>query len=53
MKETKTETILSFSEQASKKEKLISELIKGEKSGFVKDFDREKFIKNLHEKYSN
>jgi len=34
-----------------KKIKLIKELKKGEKSRFIKDFDREKFLNNLHQKY--
>ncbi|WP_289664001.1 type II toxin-antitoxin system ParD family antitoxin [Flavobacterium panacagri] len=40
-----------FEEEQTKSEELIKELKKGEKSGFVKDFDRESFIKNLHEKH--
>lgn len=34
-----------------KKKELIQELKKGEKSGFVKAFDRQIFLKDLHEKY--
>ena len=40
-----------FEQQESKKTQLIKELIKGEKSGFVKDFNRDSFLKNLHEKH--
>ncbi|MFB9078098.1 type II toxin-antitoxin system ParD family antitoxin [Flavobacterium procerum] len=40
-----------FEEEQTKSEELVKELKKGEKSGFVKDFDRESFIKNLHEKH--
>ncbi|MFH6948090.1 hypothetical protein ACHRV6_06360 [Flavobacterium sp. FlaQc-51] len=35
----------------SKKEKLIEELKKGEKSGMIKDFNRDLFLDNLHKKY--
>jgi antitoxin ParD1/3/4 len=41
-----------FEQEQSKKAKLISELKKGEKSGFVKNFDRKSFMKNLHKKYA-
>ncbi|SMP33389.1 hypothetical protein SAMN06265346_11688 [Flavobacterium hercynium] len=37
----------------NKKEKLIKELKKGEKSEFVKRFDRNTFIKDLHKKHIN
>ncbi len=37
--------------EESKKEELIKELRKGEKSGFIKDFDRTSFLKNLHKEY--
>lgn len=40
-----------FEQEESKKNELIKELKKGEKSGFVKNFDREKFMKSLHDKY--
>ena len=33
-----------------KKAELVSELIKGEQSGFVKDFNRKSFINDLHSK---
>lgn len=35
-----------------KKSELINELKKGEKSGFVKNFDRQEFLKTLHQKNS-
>lgn len=35
----------------SKKNKVVKELEKGEKSGFVRIFDRKKFIKKIHDKY--
>jgi antitoxin ParD1/3/4 len=35
----------------SKKIKLIKELEKGEKSGFIKKFNRKRFIKNVYGKY--
>jgi antitoxin ParD1/3/4 len=41
-----------FEKEKTKRAELIKELIKGEKSGFVKDFDRESLISNLHKKYS-
>lgn len=41
-----------FEKEEMKKKELITELIKGEKSGFVKDFNRNSFLNNLHEKYS-
>ena len=45
-------TALRLYEQEEKqKNELIGELKLGEKSGFVKNFDREKFVKNIHGKY--
>ena len=41
-----------FEQEETKKTELIKELKKGEKSGFVKDFNRDAFLKNLHDKYS-
>lgn len=41
-----------FEQEETKKTELIKELIKGEKSGFVKDFDRNSFLKNLKERHS-
>jgi antitoxin ParD1/3/4 len=40
-----------FEHEESKKNQLIKELKKGEKSGFIKDFDRTAFLKNLHQKH--
>ena len=39
-----------FEQEETKKTELIKELIKGEKSGFVKDFKRESFLKNFQGK---
>ncbi|MCQ4142535.1 type II toxin-antitoxin system ParD family antitoxin [Chryseobacterium sp. EO14] len=41
-----------FEYEESKKSELINELKKGEKSGFVENFDRKEFLKNIHQKYS-
>lgn len=40
-----------FEHEESKKQELIKELKKGEKSGFVKNFNKEKFLETLHQKY--
>jgi len=40
-----------FEYEQAKKSALIKELMEGEKSGFVKDFDRDTFLKNMHEKH--
>jgi antitoxin ParD1/3/4 len=40
-----------FEQEESKKAELIKELKKGEKSGFVKDFNRDAFLKDLHNKH--
>jgi len=37
----------------AKKEKLIKELKRGEKSGLVKDCNRDSFVSYLHKKYAN
>lgn len=37
----------------AKKEELIKELQKGEKSEFVKDFDRQSFLDKLHQKHES
>lgn len=42
-----------FEYEESKKAELINELKKGEKSGFVDDFDRDNFLKNLHKKHGS
>jgi len=40
-----------FEYEETKKDQLIKELKKGEKSGFVKDFDRNSFLTNMHDKH--
>lgn len=40
-----------FEHEEAKKTELIIELKKGEKSGFVKNFDKETFLKSLHQKH--
>ena len=40
-----------FEQSENRKNTLIKELKKGEKSGFVQNFDKQKFIKKLHQKY--
>jgi len=40
-----------FEHEETKKAELIKELKKGEKSGFVRDFNREGFLNNLHQKH--
>lgn len=40
-----------FEQEEKQKGELIKELTKGEKSGFVQQFDRKTFIKNLHDKH--
>ena len=42
-----------FEKEEAKKTDLNKELIKGEKSNFVKDFNRDTFLKNLKKAYSN
>ncbi len=37
--------------EESKKNELIKELKKGEKSGFIKDFNRTSFLKKLHQEH--
>ncbi|MBB4804767.1 antitoxin ParD1/3/4 [Chryseobacterium defluvii] len=41
-----------FEYEESKKSELINELKKGEKFGFVENFDRKEFLKNLHQKHT-
>lgn len=41
-----------FEQEETQKSELIKELRKGEKSGFMEGFDRNEFLKNLHQKYS-
>lgn len=40
-----------FEYEETKKTELINELKKGEKSGFVKNFDRSSFLNKLHQKH--
>jgi antitoxin ParD1/3/4 len=40
-----------FEEEEAKKAELVSELKKGEKSGFAKNFNRETFLKTIHQKH--
>ena len=40
-----------FEKEENQKKELVKELKKGEKSGFVKNVDRKKFIKDLHSKH--
>jgi antitoxin ParD1/3/4 len=40
-----------FEQEETKKADLINELIKGEKSGFVKDFNRDTFFQNIKENH--
>ncbi len=42
-----------FEYEESKKAELIKELKKGEKSGFIKNFNRDALLKNLHQKHSD
>ncbi len=41
-----------FEHEESKKTELINELKKGEKSGFVTDFNSESFLNEMHQKYT-
>lgn len=40
-----------FEHEEAKKNELISALKKGEKSGFVENFNRETFLKDLHKEH--
>ncbi len=40
-----------FEHEETKKDELIKELKKGEKSGFISDFDRHSFLNDLHNKH--
>lgn len=40
-----------FEQEQNKKKELIIELKKGEKSGFVKDFNKDTFLNELHNKH--
>lgn len=41
-----------FEETETRKKQLVKELKKGEQSGFVKDFDKQQFLKTLHQKHT-
>ena len=41
-----------FEQEESKKTRLIAELEKGEQSGFIENFDRKVFLKDLNMKYA-
>jgi len=41
----------TFEYEEAKKAALIKELELGEKSGFIKDFDKDSFLKNVREKH--
>lgn len=41
-----------FEQEEKQKAELIDELKRGEESGFIQKFDRKKFVKNLHAKYT-
>lgn len=47
----KSSIVRMFEYKKSKKIELINELIKGENSGFTKNFDRKNFLNNLHKKH--
>ncbi len=40
-----------FEHEETKKTELINELKKGEKSGFIEEFNRDSFLKSLHKKH--
>lgn len=40
-----------FEHEETKKTALLKELKKGEKSGFINNFDKTSFLKNLHRKH--
>lgn len=40
-----------FEHEETKKTELIKELKKGERSGFAKDFNRERFLDSIHQKH--
>lgn len=50
--EVVTAALRLFEDQENKKKILISELEKGEQSGFLDDFDRHDFLNKIHAKYS-
>lgn len=42
-----------FEYEETKKAELVKELKKGEKSGFVKDFNRDTLLQTLHQKHTS
>ena len=50
--EVLTTALRLFEQQLSNSKNLIDELIEGEKSGMMKDFDRNHELAKLHVKYS-
>jgi len=40
-----------FEQEETKKKQLVKELIIGEKSGFVENFNKESFLKDLHKRH--
>lgn len=40
-----------FEHEETKKDELIKELKKGEKSGFISDFDRDNFLRDIRNKH--
>ncbi|HBK70552.1 MAG TPA: type II toxin-antitoxin system ParD family antitoxin [Flavobacteriaceae bacterium] len=42
-----------FEQEENKKKELIKELIKGEKSGFVENFNQNEFLSSMRNKYSS
>ena len=41
-----------FEQEERKKKELVKELIKGEESGFVDNFDKNEFLKKMHKNVS-
>lgn len=41
-----------FEQEENKKKELIKELVKGEKSGFIENFDKNKFLNKMHKNAS-
>lgn len=41
-----------FEHEETIKSELIKELQKGENSGFIENFEREKFLQNIHKKHN-
>jgi antitoxin ParD1/3/4 len=52
VRELDPSTLRQFEVKEAKKEILIKELEKGERSGFVADFDGEAFLKGLYRKHA-